>query len=680
MTYPIYSKSVADATNFLEYAEKHELALLQIHIGSKRPVGEAWQNLFSTDPVEWAQWKSLSFNLGVHARVSRLVIVDPDVADGKRGAEHWAAWCEANGLSADDYPAHVASARGGQHIYFRIPDGVTVKGANEPIQDVDIIVNGQTVAPGSYFDGTSEGKQSGWYTMLSDAPPHTMPAALIALCTRKPRKVDGALPAGTHDASDTAELLTWMAEREMFADYADWIAAGMALKTSFGPEGLSLWEITCDASVSPDQAASKWESFSGSEVTLLSLLKRAKDAGWTGTVRKSNLAMFGGVAASLPPLPPAFAPPLVPVQNAATLLTRSFAPVRYVIPGYIAEGCSILAGKPKIGKSWFVLDAALAVAGGNGGRAFGVQAEQGNVLYLALEDNERRLKSRIRKVLGPFAAGPDKFEYRTEWKRADEGGLSDIEAWIKSVPKATLIIVDVLARFRPMATGRNTAAYDADYAAIAGLQGLASKYSVAIVIVHHLRKNAADNDPFDKVSGTLGLSGAADTILIIDRDGQGIVLYGRGRDIEEIETAIVFDKPTCRWRVMGSASEARMSGARKAILEALKGSSAAMSPADVVAETGAKPGNVRFLLRKMVDDGTIMKAERGKYLIDLSAPAHNATKLTNPSVLTPPLPLPSLLIPPLPLSSLPGAASPLPTFATNGAASLSTHLLPPLPG
>jgi hypothetical protein len=209
----------------------------------------------------------------------------------------------------------------------------------------------------------------------------------------------------------------------------------------------------------------------------------------------------------------------------------------------------------------------------------------------------------------------------------------------------------------------------ADYAAIAGLQGLASKYSVAVVIVHHLRKNAADNDPFDKVSGTLGLSDAADTILIIDREGQGIVLYGRGRDIEEIETAIVFEKSSCRWRVMGSAAEVRMSGARKAILEVLRGSSVAMSPADVVAETGAKPGNVRFLLRKMVEDGTVMKAERGKYLLDISTPANIATKLTKSSAEMHPCPP---MAPPFP--------APLPMTATNGASPLSTAPLPPLPG
>jgi AAA domain-containing protein/IclR-like helix-turn-helix domain-containing protein len=333
----------------------------------------------------------------------------------------------------------------------------------------------------------------------------------------------------------------------------------------------------------------------------------------------------GHIVKPLPPRTPMPtnkpAPTALPTpQNAATLLAKSFDPVRYVIPGYIAEGCSILAGKPKIGKSWFVLDAALAVAGGNSGRMFGLQAEQGNVLYLALEDNERRLKSRIKKVLGPFETGPERFTYATEWKRADEGGLDAIEAWIKSVPKATLIIVDVLARFRPMATGRNTAAYDADYAAISGLQGLASKYSVAMVVVHHLRKNAADNDPFDKVSGTLGLSGAADTILIIDRDGQGTTLYGRGRDIEEIETAVQFDKAQCRWVALGKAGDVRISSERKTIVEALKASQTAMSPTDIATETGMRPANVRKLLSKLVKEGDVMKAEYGKYLLDPKTP------------------------------------------------------------
>jgi AAA domain len=128
--------------------------------------------------------------------------------------------------------------------------------------------------------------------------------------------------------------------------------------------------------------------------------------------------------------------------------------------------------------------------------------------------------------------------YATTWRRADEGGLDDIRKWIDAHPQARLIIVEMLARFRAPPS-RGQSAYEADYAAIAGLQALAGEKGLAIVVVHHLRKSGSDSeDPFDKVSGTLGLSGAADTMLVLDRDGMGCVLYARGRDVEEIETAI----------------------------------------------------------------------------------------------------------------------------------------------
>src|SRR3712207_4780338 len=87
------------------------------------------------------------------------------------------------------------------------------------------------------------------------------------------------------------------------------------------------------------------------------------------------------------------------VRSAADLQRQTFPPIRYVVPGYIAEGLTLLAGRPKLGKSWFMLDVGLAVAAGR--TCLGATAcEQGDVLYLALEDNERRLQSRIEKLLG----------------------------------------------------------------------------------------------------------------------------------------------------------------------------------------------------------------------------------------------------------------------------------------
>jgi hypothetical protein len=139
------------------------------------------------------------------------------------------------------------------------------------------------------------------------------------------------------------------------------------------------------------------------------------------------------------------APSIVPAQaplvlrSAADLQRMTFAPVRYVVLHYVAEGCTIIGGKPKVGKSWFTLDAGLAVA--SGGSCFGVMAEQGDVLCLALEDNERRLRSRVQKILGKDVPWPARFQYAIQWPRAEEGGLVQIRSWIKSVPTPRLVVV-----------------------------------------------------------------------------------------------------------------------------------------------------------------------------------------------------------------------------------------------
>ena len=212
-----------------------------------------------------------------------------------------------------------------------------------------------------------------------------------------------------------------------------------------------------------------------------------------------------------------------------------------------------------------MLDMGLAVATGSTCLG-GIECEQGDVLYLALEDNERRLQKRIDKVLGPIHDWPESFEYATEWPRAGDGGVERIEEWILSAGNPRLIIVDVLAMFRPTSS-RSDNQYEADYLAIKGLQALASQYNVAVVIVTHTRKSGSEVDPFEKVSGTLGLSGGADTTMVLDRDGNGATIYGRGRDIEEIESAVEFDRSTCRWRVQGTASEVRRSDERSEILD-----------------------------------------------------------------------------------------------------------------
>jgi hypothetical protein len=298
--------------------------------------------------------------------------------------------------------------------------------------------------------------------------------------------------------------------------------------------------------------------------------------------------------------------------TAAELQTKQFAPVRIVLPGLIPEGVTIVAGKPKIGKSFLALDVCIAVAGDR--FVLGeTKPVQGDSLYLALEDNERRLKKRIDKIMQNGSA-PERLKIHTEWKRMDQGGLEDIEGWCKWAKEPRLVWIDTLAKIRPLA-GRNEQAYTFDYRTIEGLQKLSGQYQIGIVLNHHLRKASSEDDAFDDVSGTLGLTGAADTIIIMKRQAGMIKTYVRGRDIEEAEYAAEFNKDTCRWRLVGEADEVFRSEQRQAIATALKDSGRAMSVSEIMAATERRDRNsTEVLLHKMEKAGEVKHAGRGQWV------------------------------------------------------------------
>ena len=221
------------------------------------------------------------------------------------------------------------------------------------------------------------------------------------------------------------------------------------------------------------------------------------------------------------------------VITATALQTMTFPAPKFILPGIVPEGAALLVSRPKLGKSWLVLDLALATAGER--FTLGeLKPSPGAVLYLALEDGRRRLQRRITRLLPTFSeTWPPKLTIATEWPRADQGGVADIESWITSTESPRLVIVDTLAQFRKVSSGK-AQIYQDNYGAISDLQKLASRYNIAVVVVHHDRKSEAE-DVFDTVSGSLGLTGAADTILIMKRQAGTVTLHVRGRDIEETE-------------------------------------------------------------------------------------------------------------------------------------------------
>jgi hypothetical protein len=303
----------------------------------------------------------------------------------------------------------------------------------------------------------------------------------------------------------------------------------------------------------------------------------------------------------------------LPIFTALELGKMEFPPIEFVVPGYLPTGCTIFAGRPKLGKSWLALEMAIAVAEG-GTCLGGVECPRGDVLYLALEDNKRRLQNRIHKLcpargLDPW---PTRLSLATEWHRG-EAGIGNIRTWALAADNPRLVIVDVLAMFREARAGEQSL-YEGDYAAVKALQSLASELDIAVLIVHHVRKGAGDGDPFERVSGTLGLTGAADTAIVLDRDSGGCTLYARGRDVEEYERAVLFDKLTCKWAVQGEASEVRRTDERSVILGVLRDADEPMSPADVADATGTPRNNTKQLLFKMARAGEVLKAKRGRYV------------------------------------------------------------------
>jgi hypothetical protein len=302
-------------------------------------------------------------------------------------------------------------------------------------------------------------------------------------------------------------------------------------------------------------------------------------------------------------------------RTAADLYGMVFPPIKWVVEDYIAEGLTVLAGKPKLGKSWLLMAVAIAVAGG--GYVLGDRkCAQGAVLYAALEDTERRLRSRLEKLCGGFkpAAWPLGLTFWSygEMERLSTGGLDQVRAWIREHPDARLVIIDTLAKVRSGPQGKETA-YDADYREVGSLKALADDTGVAIVVVTHTRKMGAD-DPFDTVSGTLGITGAADATMILTRDDQGVTLHATGRDVAEIETALEWDKEACRWRVLGDAQEVRRSDERTKILEALEGETEPVGPREIADATGHPYTAVRALLVAMSKSDEVRKVGRGKYL------------------------------------------------------------------
>ena len=296
--------------------------------------------------------------------------------------------------------------------------------------------------------------------------------------------------------------------------------------------------------------------------------------------------------------------------TAAELMRKTFPEPRWAVPGILPEGLNILAGKPKSGKSILALN--LGVSSPLGGFALGqIPVEKGAVVYLALEDTERRLQGRLRQMLCEEGA-PANLHLFTKWPRMGAGGLELLEAKIQEIQDVRLVIIDTLQKFRkPMRSNGNL--YQEDYETVAQIKDVADRLGVCILLIHHLRKAQAD-DPFDTLSGSLGLTGGADGILVMERSKGNTILHVTGRDVEEAEYAIELDRQMLAWRLLGTKAEVKSNRDQQQIYDALKQANEPCSPKELSEITGLNIRYVKNTLGKFIEDGSAQKAGHGKYI------------------------------------------------------------------
>lgn len=231
-------------------------------------------------------------------------------------------------------------------------------------------------------------------------------------------------------------------------------------------------------------------------------------------------------------------------------MTTVYKPIEFVIDGLIAQGLYILAGAPKVGKSWLALDMCLSIAKGE--KNLGLKTSQGTALYLCLEDSYARIQNRLYELTDE----PTEMLYFSVMSDPIGGGLEEqIKVFVSEHRYLKIVFIDTLQMVR----GSTDSSYGSDYKDLSVLKALADKLEITVIVVHHTRK-CKDSDPFNMISGSTGLSGCVDGSMVLietKRGSRKAKIFCVGRDIENAEINLHFDSDLKKWIVTDELSTSK---------------------------------------------------------------------------------------------------------------------------
>lgn len=299
-------------------------------------------------------------------------------------------------------------------------------------------------------------------------------------------------------------------------------------------------------------------------------------------------------------------------QTATTLLSKTFDPLRCFVGDILAEGLTILAGKPKKGKSYLMLDMSLAIAVGR--QAFQhFDTEKSQVLYISLEDGERRLQRRLRAIQ-PNLATPQGLDFLYTFPRLADGAFEALQHY---ATRYQVIIIDVLGRVLPPQTQqrKSLSEYQELTDALGPIQGLAQDNRIAIVLIDHLRKASAE-DAGDAIMGSQGKFGVVDHALIYERKGEetDAVMRILSRDLDEQK--IVLSMVAGHLEFVGKGEIYELDAEQNRIIKVLEEEGRAMNATEIMRALGlAESHYARFrkVLYRLYTEDRIGKTQRGLY-------------------------------------------------------------------
>jgi len=304
---------------------------------------------------------------------------------------------------------------------------------------------------------------------------------------------------------------------------------------------------------------------------------------------------------------------------AKDLEQEELKPIEWVVEGLIAPGLNLIAGKSKIGKSFGTLDLAYQVE--VGGEWLEKKCSKGNVLYYSLEDGKRRCKNRWKAMgIKPQEAW---YQFRDRKPRIPlltMGLEEEIEDWIKNTPDRKLVVIDVYVKVKKTLGGYKLNSYENDNYNLQNLQTLATKYEIAIVLVHHITKRKED-DVFDEINGSTGIQSNMDSMIVISSDrtkGKNPILYCIPKDGEPQQFEIALN-PNCLWENLGKPGMAALTKIQNAITKAMKDNSERTSK-EIIVKVQVDNGkenwtdkHIQKEVTRLVEKSYLMKIKRGHY-------------------------------------------------------------------